>query len=281
MPSEHTPPERLWHYTDGAGAKGIIQSRTLWAGHLGYMNDTSEVNHTMNESRLVATRLIDELPEHAGALKRWINDLTDSPPKSWAPNIFAVSFSEQRDLLSQWRGYATGTGGAFCLGFPAKLLLDRADPGWVLRRCVYSREEQQQMVETRIRWGLDRAQAAEVLPARKTRQEVAYAQIFSAVMGIAPLCKHPDFAEEGEWRLYKGPVSIRAGTQVGFRDRRHTLSPYIEFELSENRAPLDGLHWIAGPGPQQERANSALGWLARSEGFTRYQGSPSHTPYLP
>jgi hypothetical protein len=27
------------------GAKGIFESRTLWAGHLGYMSDTSEVGH--------------------------------------------------------------------------------------------------------------------------------------------------------------------------------------------------------------------------------------------
>jgi hypothetical protein len=25
-------PERLWHYTGGSGAKGIFESRTLWAG---------------------------------------------------------------------------------------------------------------------------------------------------------------------------------------------------------------------------------------------------------
>lgn len=35
-PDEVDPPERLWHYTSGAGARGIFTSGTLWAGHLGY-----------------------------------------------------------------------------------------------------------------------------------------------------------------------------------------------------------------------------------------------------
>ena len=101
-------PERLWHYTSGSGAKGIFESRTLWAGHLRYMSDTSEVGHAMSVSREVVERLKRELSEHQGALQRWTEYVTDSPPKSWAPNVFAVSFSEERDLLSQWRGYATG-----------------------------------------------------------------------------------------------------------------------------------------------------------------------------
>jgi hypothetical protein len=109
-------PERLWHYTSGSGAKGIFESRTLWAGHLAYMSDTSEVGHAMSVSREVVERLKRELSEHKGALQRWTDYVTDNPPKSWAPSVFAVSFSEERDLLSQWRGYATGAGGPFCIG---------------------------------------------------------------------------------------------------------------------------------------------------------------------
>ncbi len=63
-------PERLWHYTSGSGAKGIFESRTLWAGHLGYMNDTSEVGHAMSISREVVARLKQELPE----LCRYLGD---------------------------------------------------------------------------------------------------------------------------------------------------------------------------------------------------------------
>lgn len=278
-------PERLWHYTSGAGAKGIFQSRTLWAGHLGYMNDTSEVGHAMNLSREVVERLAPELPHHDAALQRWVTYVTDSPPKSWAPNLFAVSFSEQRDLLSQWRGYATGAGGPFCIGFPSSVLMDRVDCGdglaWTLRKCVYSHEEQANLIELGIRRGLELAEDPDSLPSGKTREDFAYGHIYGAVMGVAPLCKHPDFAEEREWRLLFGPVSVHTVQPVHFVERRDTLAPYIDFRLADADTVMDDIQWIAGPGLQQERANTALGMVAKIAGMTRYVGIPSHTPYLP
>lgn len=267
------------------GAKGIFESRTLWAGHLGYMNDTSEVGHAMSISREVVARLKQELPEHQGALQRWAKYVTDSPPESWAPNVFAVSFSEERDLLSQWRGYATGAGGPFCIGFPSTMLKERVDAGegmvWTLRKCIYSRAEQANLIELRIRRALELAANAQVLPGGKTPEDFEWSHIFGAVMGVAPLCKHPDFAEEREWRLLFGPVSVKKVETVHFVERRHTLAPYIEFRLAEGVNVLDDIHWIAGPGPQQERANTALGMVAQIAGMARYQGMPSRTPYLP
>jgi hypothetical protein len=282
-------PERLWHYTSGKGAKGIFESRTLWAGHLGYMSDTSEVGHAMSVNREVVERLKQELPEHQGTLQRWTEYVTDNPPKSWAPNVFAVSFSEQPDLLSQWRGYATGAGGPFCIGFPSAMLRERIDSamlreqglvGWALRKCIYSRVEQAELIEARIRRGLERTANAEVLPRGQTREDYGWHHIFDAVMGVAPLCKHPAFGEEREWRLLFGPTAVTKVERVHFVERRHTLAPYIEFRLAEGDNVLDHIQWIAGPGPQQERANSALGMVAQTAGMTRYQGMPSHTPYL-
>jgi hypothetical protein len=249
------------------------------------MNDTSEVGHAMSVSRNVVERLQHELPEHEGALQRWTKYVTDSPPKTWAPNVFAVSFSEERDLLSQWRGYATGAGGPFCIGFPSALLRQRVEAGvgmvWTLRKCIYSRDEQAELIEARIRHSLELAANAEVLPPGKTREEFGWSHIFDALMGVAPLCKHPDFAEEREWRLLFGPVSVTDVEMVHFVERRQTLAPYIEFRLAEPDDVLHDIHWMAGPGPQQERANEALGMVAQIAGMTGYQGMPSHTPYLP
>lgn len=282
MAFDDAPPERLWHYTDGAGAKGIITSRTLRAGHLGYMNDTSEVNHAMSVSLEVATRLLKEVPDHREALERWIRYLTDRPPMSWAPNVFAVSFSERRDVLSQWRGYATGFGGSFSLGFPSASIMKRCPPTWALRRCMYSREEQASVIEARMSRALQVSQEVhEAFGHEGKLVDVAFNHLRTGVLSIAPLCKHPDFEEEAEWRLYTGPIRIERGTKIGFNERKHTLSPFVEFGLSKEGGPLDDLVWIAGPGPQQERSNAALGFLAKSQGLTAYQGILSDTPYLP
>jgi hypothetical protein len=283
-------PERLWHYTSGNKAKSIFESRTLWAGHLGYMSDTSEVSHAMSVSREVVDRLRGEPPEHQGALQQWTNYVTDSPPPSWAPNVFAVSFSEVPDLLSQWRGYATGPGGPFCIGFPSAMLRERIDStllkaqglvGWTLRKCIYSRDEQAELIEARIRRGLERAANAQVLPRGQTREDYGWHQIFHAVMGIAPLCKHPGFAEEREWRLLFGPTALTKVEPVHYVERRQTKAPYIEFQLAEGDEVLDDIQCIAGPGPQQEQENLALEMVAQTAGMTRYQWYLSQTPYLP
>lgn len=278
-------PERLWHYTSGSAAKSIFQSKTLWAGHLGFMNDKSEVSHALMVSRDVAEGLVAEFPEHEVALQRWRKYVTEIPSESSAPNIFAVSFSEERDLLSQWRGYATGAGGPFSIGFPTAMLQRRIDAGegevWTLRKCIYSRDEQANLIEARIRRGLGLAAKPELLPPGKSLEKFGWDHIFGAVMNVAPLCKHPDFAEEKEWRLLFGPVDLRDVEAVHFVERRHTLAPYIEFALVERDENIDDIRWIAGPGPQQQRANSALGMVARVAGMQGYQGGPSHTPYLP
>jgi hypothetical protein len=270
-------PERLWHYTSGAGAKAIFESRTLWAGHLGIHE----------RHRDVARRLSDELPEHREALARWIKHVSDSPREGAAPNLFAVSFSEQWDLLSQWRGYATGSGGPFCLGIPSTLLKGRLSFGhdgqaWTLRKCIYSRDEQADLIETRIRRQLDSVSRTEVPPHGRTREDHAYRNIHAAVVTVAPLCKHPAFAEEREWRLIIGPLAAKKADKVHFVERQHTLAPYIDFRLAgADDGPLDNVHWMAGPGPQQQRSNWALGMVAQIAGMTKYQGAPSQTPYLP
>jgi len=37
-------PELLYHYTDSAGLQGILESRTLWATDIRYLNDETEAS---------------------------------------------------------------------------------------------------------------------------------------------------------------------------------------------------------------------------------------------
>jgi hypothetical protein len=43
-------PETLYHYTDAAGLKGIIESGAIRATHVAYMNDASEYLHAVHRS---------------------------------------------------------------------------------------------------------------------------------------------------------------------------------------------------------------------------------------
>ena len=46
------PDETLYHYTNLKGLLGIVESRVLWASDIRYMNDASELKHTVDLIRI-------------------------------------------------------------------------------------------------------------------------------------------------------------------------------------------------------------------------------------
>jgi hypothetical protein len=100
-------PDVLYLYTTQNGFLGIIQSRTIWATDMRYLNDKREY--------LVALEL---LMDRVSKLEE--SSQAESPPSNflakvhqrlaniWGWPFFVASFSEDGDLLSQWRGYGQG-----------------------------------------------------------------------------------------------------------------------------------------------------------------------------
>ena len=52
---ELNPNDKLWHYTDFSGLRGILEG-SLWASSLRYLNDTEEFRYGLG----IATRLLKE-----------------------------------------------------------------------------------------------------------------------------------------------------------------------------------------------------------------------------
>ena len=100
-----TPPTNgvLYHYTDFAGLKGILESHTLWATYNRVMNDASE--------QVYAESLLSEEIDRLLAGSEIRKFIPFNPAK-----CFLTCFCETENLLSMWRGYA-GAGGGYCLGF--------------------------------------------------------------------------------------------------------------------------------------------------------------------
>lgn len=93
--------ELLYHYTDSTTALKILAEQELWMTHTDYLND-------LNEGKELKERIEVHL-EHKQAVK--VLDFLDSIMEA-----YACSFSEDGDLLSQWRGYCP-TGNGFSIGF--------------------------------------------------------------------------------------------------------------------------------------------------------------------
>lgn len=132
MPPDDLP-DHLYHYTDGGGLVGILDSATLWATHVGYLNDSREVLHGAAEATKYIGKLWSEIesapenyPNNFDALKLPFDDIREKFPALIEPMInrqagmYVTCFCKEGDLLSQWRGYS-GDGG-YAIKFDAAKL---------------------------------------------------------------------------------------------------------------------------------------------------------------
>lgn len=102
------------------------------------------------------------------------------------------------DLLSQWRGYASGSAG-YCIGFRSSVLSLRAR----LRKVLYGSEE----VHARFRRNIVRRADDEFRRMHEAgKNTVDFTRILTDSVAefavqLAPFCKDAAFAAEQEWRL--------------------------------------------------------------------------------
>lgn len=99
----------IYHYTDADAFRNILESRTLWLTHTDFLNDKTEGEEL---GRMLSNRLADN--PIALALLKIVDDSFET---------YSLSFSLERDLLSQWRGYCPKEGG-YNIGFDRYILMN-------------------------------------------------------------------------------------------------------------------------------------------------------------
>lgn len=109
-------PERqtLYHYTTIPAFFSIISGQGLWASHIAYMNDASEIHH----GRTFACEVIERLAGKARhqSFRHVLFQVIEAIAKKMLPDLYICCFSKARDDLSQWRAYGSTAG--VCLGLP-------------------------------------------------------------------------------------------------------------------------------------------------------------------
>jgi len=134
-------PWLLFHYSSASGILGILESNSIWSSTVDGLNDLKEMDHasdvlTHSFSNWLRVRgLIDETK-----IKILSKELVSHRNRN--TGICVCSFSEEGDLLSQWR--ADGADGrGISLGFNSILLKrDASSFGQLLGRCVYDSDVQ-------------------------------------------------------------------------------------------------------------------------------------------
>ena len=189
----------LFHYTTTGAIRGILQSRTIRAGSLEKMNDTSEARFAASIFRAMIDRryATESDPEVITFLQAIRSHLRQPLDLSFA---FALSLSVDGDEAGMWGLYADrGQGFSFCI--PTKDLIPWAgfsQKGW-LWKCRYGEEETSRYCEKVLTEGISiyrkhsrRASAFDV---------DAYAAMFvDKVSYLAPVFKPKIWHDEQEWR---------------------------------------------------------------------------------
>ena len=277
-------PERLYHYTDVAGLIGIVSSSSLWATNLRFMNDAEELAHSW---RL----MLEVLHEAKGRARspaqvELIEEIEQAARSEWAgyPDFYATSFTENGDLLGQWRAYGS-SGGGYAIGFDVAQLVDvssrHTQSNRILNRVIYDEQSQLQVLRATADRMLELFASVDPASAAVTS---ARARLFAAlgeIVGFVFSFKDPAWAEEQEWRAVRTvPGDERDG--VRFRPHGGIPVPYVTLAIgsdTDGRLPIREI--VLGPRADSETAARSVELLLAKHGYSGVEVSTSSVPLRP
>jgi len=239
-------PAFLYHYTSIEGFKGIIDSKEIWATNAACIaSDPSELTIAKN----IALEILQE--EETGFKGRdelyhfCKNTIKNSDRSKEFMHI--CSFTEEKDLLSQWRAYCPNGGVSLCFDTdPYTQRIDRLSPPTIneqyLNECIYEHEQHEEIMRNLFDFLLKQ-------PASSTEPESGFLKSFlsNMIKTFSYSFKHMSFKEEKEWRLCYFPPD---NDSVRHRTKDSMLIPYLPFRSVRSNHSLEGtsnfLGWFLG-----------------------------------
>ena len=298
MPDEEIVPDFVYHYTSMETLLKIMDSKSIWATNIRYLNDVLERQHCLSavQKRIPGairdTGLPLRDPRLLERLETFFSQNEDAP---FHKLPFVASFSKDTDSLPQWRSYCH-QGNGVCIGFRTDLL-KKAFP--VTRSDVdepekythvfsvsfgpvrYLETEDTNAIDDLIHTTIGKAvRLMDRVKTIKTSDEpveglgISDADLFWTLIDLkASRIKHPSFSTENEYRLI---VTSFAGLQqcLCFRSSRSTLIPYIPLKLLCSNAVLKTSYpyfidsVTVGPAPDLRLSADALEGYFLSRGLS-------------
>ena len=233
------------------------------------------------------------------------NRLHNSPP------CYVTSFSENRDQLSQWRGYCQN--GGYSIGFKAVELKNAVSPLFVLGECLYSNGRKIRLLDsifyTFMRSYLNLRNRGMKMKHDGNPDFVNISNLSNddwigeernlwnlwtnwqdtvgrTLARFAPFFKHEGFAEEKEWRCVNTDAIFPTISYIldrKFRAGPQTLIPYTVMSFNAYDLSEDGIEVTVGPMNNKELAKDSISdFLFRQpgvDGFSNNAVKLSNIPY--
>jgi len=226
--------EIVWHYTNGEGFLGILQSCTLFATQVAALNDSKETDYATDLFKESVRRLITEMSHDSDAvsfLNSVLGFVKDEPenPTRGISKFFVTCFSANGDDVNQWAKYAKGNG--YAIGFFPHGL--NREPNSSLYRVVYEREKQERAAKAIVEATLSFYQQG--LNEERLRDPERWGrEFFEAwdewVYKLAPLAKDSRWKTENEYRIVH-ELRVSEFPRVRFSQKKTMLSRYLALDF--------------------------------------------------
>lgn len=199
--------------------------------------------------------------------------------KKWNPEVYVASFTEEGDLLSQWRGYCPK--GGFSVGFSSNLLSEVANKhDSFLAPCIYDFKTQKQLLEELLVSYSNKYEESVKKDSQNNPDQIAHSlsnEFVISLFAIAPMLKHDSFKEEKEWRIVSS--KLRVAPDIKFRANESSIIPYIEMALCNDESEIELKKIFIGPASNNEYSREAVLQLLRKNRIPENNIRFSSAPY--
>ncbi len=240
--------EIVYHYCSLEGFLSIIKNASLWISDISKSNDCLESSYIHNK---IKNRIESELEITPEDLHAWKTGCKVNEVSDHLMLTYVACFSERKDCLSQWRGYADD-GKGISIGFCKKMLESLPKimhHNLSFSKVIYDEKQQEKYVNKVV---------------EEIFRNMEYKGIGLAGIELGAnhkdeyaIYKNPSFEEEREWRLilnsYPKWKEIKVGdmsfTEPTFRVSEGRLISYVELSFANIKRDFVKEIWI---GPKSE-----------------------------
>jgi hypothetical protein len=221
--TQKKPPDCIYHYTNDAGLRGILESGKFWLTDIRSLNDPSELKHGF---KIAISELKKMVEGGSPASESFANDLKfvskqirRSTDLFRAADFFVCSFSLSDNDLGQWRAYADD-GRGFALEFETAALETESAPDSF--DLTYDDEKLA---------AIDRQIIAKILPFTQIPnfKDAFSVEFMTYATNAAIYFKHTAYENEKEYRFLE-TFSVDAKPKVELRYRPYSVIRYRTFD---------------------------------------------------
>lgn len=278
----HTRHKSLFHYTNLQGFFGIVENQGLWASHIAYLNDASEILH----GREIAIEMLRKLLKKERFRNFWhiLAAVANKIEVADLPNLCVCCFSKIQDDLSQWRSYGGETG--VSLEIPLRDIPFYIGSLTSIYDVTYALQMKYRLIMLYIlRYYSEYCNDIVYWGEGKIPTENDYVE--QLVIHIEDLCtrfKNPGFSTEKEIRLVVDLRTVdRYKKYIKFRPTSSLIVPYCSTadfsNYQEGTRPLPIFSVMVGPSKNQNLTQRSVKDFLLEKGYTDAVVSMSESPY--